>query len=178
MTILEVQTRTEQARQVFFRPLGRSLRGPVDFSSRARSKDDYENARRWPEPIPGEVLGINLETGEKYVREPLYDAAHATTREIITQKRGMKLQPQLTPVESESVTTWLHWIKKGVKAGVLRVIQGEIPPEDKWVGKPRLSFIRNEQKPSTNQLAEAIDRMTSAIELQTKLLARLLEAKK
>jgi hypothetical protein len=173
-SILEVQVNTDRSRRVFFRPLGRALRGPADFST-ARSKSDFDQAKRWPERIPGQVLGINFQTGEKYIREPLHDSEQITNKQRI-EGRGLKLPPIRELITSESVGTWLYWIKNGVRDGHLKITAGEIPPESEWPDKPRRSFIRNENTPQTG-FADAIDRLTAAIELQTKLFARILETK-
>lgn len=160
-------------KRIFFRPLGRPIRGTVDLT-RPKHKGEYSLAERWPEPVPGLILGVDLGTGEKYIRDPLYDPEHYAVRTRI-ERYGHTLPPERERFDGESVVTWLYWLAREVKAGSMRVVAGEIPPLESFDQKPRLHFIRNVQPSDQQQLAGTLAAMTKAIEQNSAVLAELLK---
>jgi len=161
---VEIEVDGEHNENLIFAPLQRSIRGKFDMLRVAEPMAKMK-ASEWPEPIPSQRLGIEPD-GTGYLREPIHDEEHAPIREKI-EKAGMSLEPALTEFGEVDATTWLHWIKLAVESGLAKVVSGKLP--DKIDGKPRMNFLLNEPKPSTT------DRLATAIEQQTAMLAKVLE---
>lgn len=79
---------------------------------------------RIPEDIPGQILGIDVETGEGYLLEPIHQ--HPNIKANI-EKRGMNLEPERQDFPNVEVNAWLYWFKVAVDAGKARVLKGELP---------------------------------------------------
>lgn len=170
--IVEVAVNTPRAQQLFFRPLARRLRGPADFSN-PQTKAEFQLKQVWQEPVPAQVLGINLTTGEKYIREPLHDKEHSTVRNLI-ERKGYKLPPEREVIEADSIATWVYWLNKEIEAGNMRVIAGTMPQQSDVEGEPRLHFIFTPRESSEAKMAKALDSLTAAVEAQTKMLTAVL----
>lgn len=161
---LEVEIDGPHNEQLHFTPLQRNIRGKFDFMRMGEPMARIK-AVEWPVPIPSQRLGVDAD-GIGYIAEPLHDAKHAPIKEKI-EAQGMKLEPALQTFEGIDLTTWLFWIKQAVEAGLAKVVSGKLP--DKIEGKPKMNFVLNEPP------ANALDKLTVAIEKQTAMFARLLE---
>lgn len=172
--VVEVEVCAPKSRNLFFRPAGKLIRGRVDILT-PTTPAELHIRNTWPEPIPGQVLGVNLTTGKKYIRDPLHDAEHASAKRRI-EKRGLQLPPERTECDSHSVKTWVHFMHSAVSAGQARVISGTLPAVDSLEGEVERDFIFARPKQSaTDRLAVAMDRMADAFTANTQIMARLLD---
>lgn len=160
-----------------FMPLGKRIRGRFDVTRAIQT--DGEAARllkSWPEPIPGQVIGIDVESGLGYLREPLHDPEFAAIREKI-EKTGQKLEPERQTFPNRHLPTWLHWLKRAVECGAAKLVRGTLP--ETIDGEPEYTtpFARSMQtrKDPTTRLAEAMERQG---DLLAKVLAELVKSKK
>jgi hypothetical protein len=172
-SVVEVEVCGPAGRQLFFRPIGRALRGRLSFAD-ARTTSQFEQQRRWPEPVPGLVLGVNLATGEKYLRDPIHDPEHRAVQQRIA-KYGFQLPPERETFESESLATWIFWLHKAVTAGLARVIKGELPPLDTLEGEPRRHFITAPPRSPNAGMVEAFSALAKAIEANTHVMTAVLD---
>lgn len=157
--VIEIEVGDDLGRQVKFDPSGKRLRGRMDFS---KFMDPALNAKRnaFPEPVPGMIIGVNKATGQKYHREPLYDPDQKKNRQRIEAK-GFALNEPIEYFESESVETWLFWMRRQVDSGKARLITGELPQIHEFEGeskpkkkskRPRKDFLREvDEDPETMQ---------------------------
>jgi hypothetical protein len=160
-------------RNPYFPPLERVMRGA--YSSQIavrRDKDAGAVLAEFPEPIPGQQLAVNVESGDAAILEPLHDPRFAAIADRI-KGRGIRLPEQRESVKCD-LPTLIHWIKEAVEAKQARVVSGSLP--DKIEGKPRLHFIVQPRESSEAKLAAAIDRMAAAQEQQTEAITKLLAA--
>ncbi|MCH8043487.1 MAG: hypothetical protein IID44_07190 [Planctomycetes bacterium] len=143
-----------------FLPLQKRVRGRFDF---ARETEPQAGVMRgeWPQPIPGQIIGIDGAMG--YIREPLHDEEHADAKEKI-ESRGMKLPDEREEFDSIDVVTWAFWLQRAVDAGLARIISGTMP---KIEGEVKMSFFVERQPSEAEQL-------TGLIKTQNELLAKLL----
>jgi hypothetical protein len=179
---VEVEVAGADAAQLFFRPIRRPVRGRADFST-ARTKSALALREHWPEPVPGQILGIDAD-GTKYLREPLHDKEHAKVAQRIKNK-GFVLPDERETFASESIVTWLYWLRRAVDAGLARVVKGELPPIEALEPPrkrparderlPRKAFILDEPGESpTAKLATAIENLSANIAVQTGVMQKLL----
>lgn len=169
-TLLEIEIDGLQNQCHYFRPIARRLRGRFDLHRAVkRDKDAAGLLTSWPEPIPGQRLQLNLETGEAAIIEPLYEPEFAVLREKIEQRA--KLGPEREPLGVVDVPTWLYWLAGAVEGGSARIVSGTLPA--KIEGKPRLRFHSTEQPNPLDRLAAAFERQAEAFERQSELLAKL-----
>ena len=151
--VIEIEVDGPRNECLVFRPLQRRLRGRFDLN---RVAEPLAAMRRtqWPDVIPGKRLGVDTETREAYIAEPLHSPEHAATRERI-EARGMRLPPERETFPDVDLPTWLTYMKQAVDAGVARVTTGELPA--KIEGKPRRSFIIAPAEPDPrDQLLEKL----------------------
>jgi len=168
--VLECEAVSPNGRRLFFRPIGRPIRGRMDFST-TRTKRAFQLQESWPEPVPGQILGINLDTGEKYVREPLHDNEQTNNRQRVLG-RGLALPPERVPFESESLATWVYWLARAIESGDLRIVSGKLPSADSLDGEPRKHFIT---EPPQDKTADMMGALTKAIETNTKIVRAFLK---
>ncbi len=180
---VEIEVHSANGNQLFFSPIGKALRGHVEFS-RYKSKCSSSAGDYWKDPIPGMVIGIDA-SGAKYVREPLHDKDQFANRQRIA-KRGFELPPEREAYESESLLTWLYHMRRAVDAGLARVLNGELPvieeldpPTTRKLadpGKPRKNFMFAEPEESSNdRLAKVFQGMTESLAANTAVMQKLLE---
>ncbi|HQU47303.1 MAG TPA: hypothetical protein PK867_31160 [Pirellulales bacterium] len=159
-------------RDLLFPPLGRRVRGRMDATRAARhDKEATSLLNTWPQVIPGMRLGVDEETGEGYLVEPLHGEEYIVTREVITNRR-MKLEPAIKRFPADK-PTWLYWLKLAVDSGAAKVTAGALP--ETIEGQPKTAFVVQRQKSATDKLTEAIDRQT---EMFGKLIETLLKSKR
>jgi hypothetical protein len=169
--VIEVEVSGLFGRGLHFRPIGRTVRGRMD-PNQIQTETGRHLRERWPTLIPGQVLGIDTTSGEKYLREPLHDQEHGSARRLI-EKRGRELPKERETFDSESTATWVYWLKRAVDAGQARVISGDLDSLDLEDG-PRKNFIFAAPKPESAGLAECIAGLAKAVEAQGKVLEALL----
>ena len=155
--ILEVDGGRNDA--FYLPPLGERLRGRFDP---LRMTDPGPLRQRFPQPIPGQRIGLDVRARKAYVLEPLHDDENATVREQV-EKVG-KLPPPVKEIEGIDPATWIAWLRWGLEAGVLRVVEGKMPTVE---GTPRVRFVGVDQP-------DPIDRLVHALEDQAALLRQLL----
>jgi len=168
--VLECEAVSPNGRKLFFRPIGRAIRGRVDFST-GESERSFRLKKAWPEPVPGQILGINLDTGEKYVREPLHDNEQTNNRQRVLG-RGLALPPERVPFESESLVTWAYWLAKAIESGDLRIVRGKLPSIDSLDGEPRKHFIT---EPQQNKTADVMEKLVKTLDLNMKVMRAMLK---
>lgn len=172
MNVVEIEVATGKNANLFFRPLSKNIRG--EFNARDfRDKEMGELLASWPEPIPGQRIGLDLETGTAYVAEPLHEDRHEALRNKIG-KSGFGIPKAKEAYQDVHVATWLYWLKSAVESGHAKVVKGALP--ETIEGDPKLDFITRTVKTSNEQLADAINRQTAALERQAGLFERLITA--
>ncbi|QDU30598.1 hypothetical protein ETAA8_57440 [Anatilimnocola aggregata] len=149
-----------------FRPIGETIRGRFDLN---RETEPLARMKivDFPEPVPGQRIGVDLEFGEGYIIEPLHEPDHVATRKRI-EGRGLSIAPARRPFPGVDVSTWLFWLNRGVESGIARVSQGTMPK--KLDGPVKKSFI-TVTKPADNTRE---DRFLAAMERQNELMSALL----
>jgi hypothetical protein len=164
MKTIEIEIDGKHNEAFHFRPLGRNIRGRFDL---VRETEPLAMMKRgeYPLPIPSQRLGIDLDSGEGFIAEPLHDDENTAIRDAIEQ-RGFKLPPAREAFASVHAPTWLFWIRRAVESGLARIVKGSIP--DDIGGDPQKSFITTRPEPKTD------DRLVAAIERQNELMAALL----
>jgi hypothetical protein len=136
-----------------------------------RDKEAAKLVSIWPQDVPGLRLGVDADTGEGYLAEPLHGDEYVVTREVVTARK-LKLEPAAKRFPADKAT-WLFWIKRAVESGAAKVIAGKLP--DEIEGEPKTAFMVQHQKSSNDRLAEAINKQT---EMFGRLLAELVSRKK
>lgn len=175
--VIEVEVAGPNGRRLHFTPAGRPVRGLLDFAS-AQTKSALSLRDRWKTPIPGQVLGVDVGTGDKYIREPLHEPKYATLRQVIA-KRSLSLAPEREDFESETTESWLYWMRRAVDSGLARVIKGELPPLDSFPANVKKDFIFAPPPPTANdRLAATLGSLAKAIDANTAVLAELIKGLK
>jgi hypothetical protein len=152
-----------------FRPLGKNIRGRFDLLQETEPLARMK-IMEFPQAIPGQRIGVDLETGEGYIAEPLHNAEHAATRERI-ESRGLRLPPAREVFAKVDVSTWLYWLKQAVESGIARVVEGVMPA--KIDGDVKKSFITSRPAPARDErLAVAIERQNVLMEAMLKQMAK------
>jgi hypothetical protein len=150
-----------------FRPLQRRVRGRFDYYRDSEPMAKVVGGEE-PNPIPGQRIGYDTDTGTGFISEPLHEPEFRAIRERIEAK-GFRLPPEREEFKDADAATWLFWLAGAVKAGLAKVVDGKVP--DKITGKPRLNFITAETDGPTDRLAAAVER-------QNELFAALLDVLK
>jgi hypothetical protein len=144
-TVIEIDVDNPRNGCLHFLPLGRTIRGRIDFN-----RDSEPQARvagvDYPDGVPGQRLGIDLDSLEGYIVEPLHEKAHEKTLATIRRKgfqppaarETFKLSPADKP-------TWLYWLKRSVEAGHAKLAKGKFP--DRIDGDPQKTFISKPRGP-------------------------------
>lgn len=146
-----------------FLPLQKKVRGRFDL---ARETEPQAGTMRgeWPQPIPGQIIGIDGHKG--YIREPLHDDEHADLKAKV-ESQGMELPAECEDFHGVDVPTWCFWLNRAVDAGLAKVISGTLPA--KIEGEVKMSFFVERQPSDSEQVADLIRK-------QNELLGELLEA--
>lgn len=171
--IVEVEACAPMGRQVLYRPIGKAIRGRMDFSE-PRNKTQQILRKSYPVPVPGQRICIDFATGEKWIGEPLHLEAYEELRAQILS-RGFKLPPKKEEYESESVTTWVYHVQRLIDSGLARVVEGELPRWQDLEGEPRKRFISNETKSESAKLTDVLEKMSASLDANTAMLAALTE---
>jgi len=164
-SLIEIEIDGARNNQLFFAPLQQTLRGRIDFS-KSQTTGEFKLSRRWPTPVPGMAVGVTG-SGEMYVRDRLHETDFKQAR-ILATDRGYGIGPERQSYDFPAddtyppQTTWVHYMCRAVEGGHAKVIKGKLPNVDKLPGKPRTRFIGNEEKDSTEQLADALQAIAKA----------------
>jgi hypothetical protein len=159
---IEVECVPPQGGMLWFAPLQRGLRGVIDV--RTMPEADAALLRGWPDPVPGQRVGLTAE-GVGYVADPVHN--HAALKARI-EALGFKLPPAREEFPDTHAPTWLYWLKVCVEAGLVRVVSGQLP--DRVDGKPRKRFLSPEEE-------DPRDAQVKRLESQNQTLVRLLVSK-
>lgn len=144
----------------YFRPLGRRLRGR--FDAHRVAGDTGRLVQRWPDPIPGQRIGVDVAAGEGFIEESLHDPQHAAVKSK-AEKVGAVGPPRET-FAGVHVPTWLFWLRQAVEAGIARIVQGTLPEK---IEGAQTEFI-------TQRQTDPVERLAVAMERQNELLLKLL----
>lgn len=162
-TAVEIEVDGDKNQCLAFLPLQRRVRGRFDYM---RETEPMAGTMRgeWPQPILGQIIGIDGAMG--YIREPLHDEEHAQAKEKI-ESRGMSLPDEREEFDSIDVVTWAFWLQRAVDAGHARIVSGTMPKID---GEVKMSFFVDRQPSESEQIAGLIKTQNV---LLTKLIERL-----
>lgn len=170
MDLLEVEVDSPRNDSLHFLPASKRVRGRFDLGRACKTSGAAGKLMNdWPDPIPGQRIGINLRTHEGYIAEPLHEAEHLANRQRI-EERKMRLPAERQSFNNCHLPTWLYWLKRAVEAGLARVVKGELP--ETIEGEPRKSFHMTHQPDQSKLLTDAINRQTEALVKQGELLAQ------
>lgn len=177
-TAVEIEIASPQNRQYFFPPVGKPLRGRIDFSL-SRTKTNEARRQVWPEVIPGMILGMSPDGKSMYLREPLYDEEHAKIRKK-AEGKGQFLGEKLQEFQGHTPRTWAYWMARAVESGAARVVKGNLPTAESLEGPrqcpkhderfPRKDFLFAPKERNPNEL------LAEAIAGLSELIGRLLAA--
>ena len=156
-----VEVNDNQNRNLQFLPLGERVRGRFDVMRMAGEIGPLRT--RFPMPIPGQRIGLNVKEQTGYLLEPLHDPENAAIKEQV--EKSAKLAPAVRTVEGIDVKTWAYWLGEAVKQGLAEVVEGTLP---KVNGTPQTRFHSVEH-------LDPMDRLADAIERQCTLMGRILE---
>lgn len=143
MPVIEIEVANDANADLFYLPLGKRLRGKVDFL-KVNEAEAIKLAREYPQGIPGQRLVIDTEAGTAAVVEPLHEPQHAAVREKVAAK-GFGLPPAREEAAGVDVPTAVYWLKRAVDSGLARLVRGGIPKVD---GKPRKRFMTTGDDPA------------------------------
>src|SRR5262245_50745723 len=157
-------------RNIYFAPLDRRFRGRFDAQQLARrDRDAGALLNEWPEPIAGQQLAIDLETGAADVLEPLHEFPAIAAR---IKSRGLTLAPERERVECD-LPTMLFYAAAAVKAGQARVVRGTLPDHIDEA-KVRKDLFINAVESDTVKLSSALTAQARAFERLADVLEKLL----
>lgn len=167
---IEIECTPPRGGLMWFAPLQRTLRGRIDV--RELVEADAAVLRAWPDPIPGQRVGLTAE-GVGFVRDPLHDPGHAALKARI-EALGLKLPPAREDFPDTHAPTWLYWLKQALDSGLARVTQGQLP--DRIEGRPRKRFVAPEVDDPQEARIRRLEEQNRA--LVTILLANLPDGKR
>lgn len=159
-------------RNPFFPPLTKAMRGRFDPQLAARrDKDAGALMSEIPEPIPGQQLSIDPDTGEVALVEPLHDPRFAAIAERV-KSRGCGLFPAREKVAVD-LPTAVYWARVALDAKQARIVAGTVP---KVEGKPQLDFIVAPRESSESKLTAALLDLAAAQRETGEMIAKALIA--
>jgi hypothetical protein len=156
---VEIEIASSLGRALFFLPLNRTLRGRLDLNAIRQARD---LADKFPSPLPGLVLGLDTDNGSAWLRDPLYDAEHASSRDALS-KMGFGFGPAREEFQSVDLPTWAYWLRQAVAGGHARVISGEVPNVEGLVRKTVLRSAKPEKDQQIDRLLATVDKLTTTI---------------
>lgn len=162
---------------LYFRPIQERLRGRFD-RDRVQDKHRHTIHDDCPEPIPGQRLSVNLDTGVAEIIEPIHDPQYAALRQRI-EKSGRSLPPARRALKNGKpvhLPTYLYWMRISVEGGLARITEGALP--DDVGGKPQLKFRGRDGADEIHELGTAVTKLTELVDAQTKLLLAMAEKQK
>ena len=139
---LEIELDGPHNECLHFRPLARSLCGRFDLN-RCCEPQARMMTTRFPKPIPGLKLGIDTDTAQGYLIDPLHDAEHAPTREQI-EGMGLKIGKRRETFDTVHVSTWLFWMQRAVQGGWATLVDGKFPDNRATLTLQGLGVVRRQ----------------------------------
>ena len=168
---IKIEIDGPQNQALYFRPIQRRIRGRFDVL-RINEPNAAKLRRAWPEPIPGQRLELNLETGEAAIVEPLHFPEFAAIKEKI-EATGQKIAPEREELQGVDVPTFCYFMREAATSGVARIVSGVFP---ETIGTPRRRFHSSVQPEPIDKLTAAIERQcdqqSEILKLLTKLVAK------
>jgi hypothetical protein len=143
--VIEIECDTPRNSQLHFLPIGSNVRGRFDYSRDTEPQSRVAGID-YPEPIPGQRLGLDLDALEGYIAEPLHDKAYAKLRAVV-ERKGFSLpkEKEVFKLSKADVPTWLYWMKRSVEGGDCKLLRGKLP--ERVEGEPQKSFITKARGP-------------------------------
>lgn len=164
MSVVEIEVKGDN-RNLFFEPLGKTVRGELDFQ-KVKEPQARLQADRWSGPIPGQRISIDSKAGIGKISDPLHTDAYKPVREQIT--KNYRLPPAEEEFDNAHVPSWLDRMKRAVDAGHATITKGQFP--DKLPGKPIKRFLTMDEPTEQDKQTAVFDRLASAMD---KLAERL-----
>lgn len=166
--VIEVEIDDACNRSLSFFPLKRRIRGRLDFHRVPGAKEELQ---KWPRPIPGQRLVLDLAAGEAHLVESLH------LKEFELEKRKIERADKRIP-DNESfgkvdVPTWLFWLKRAVEDKTATLIRGQFPAVIE--GEIKKSVLGVKSIDTNANLAKVIEKLGSALEAQTAVMTKLFE---
>ena len=126
--VVEIEVDSPKNGSLVFAPIQKKVRGRYD-DSRVIAEYVKRDARKYP----GQVIGLDLESGVGYIRETLHEDRYESLRIRLSQQ--WSIPQERREYQSTDVPTWLHWMRRAVDGGLARVVKGVLP--EKIEGTPR-----------------------------------------
>lgn len=158
-----------------FRPLQRRIRGRFELRRIAEPLAMTKHTEH-PDPIPGQRLRLNVDTGRAELIESLLLPEFAAVRQRYEfNEKGEKTATFLKDEDlgKVDVPTWLYWLAAEVKAGNAKVIVGTLP--EKIEGKIRRNFYTAPTEDRETTVADAMTKMADAMTANTAVMTELLK---
>lgn len=150
---LTIECDNKNDSNLYIAPLGRRIRGRFDAHRRtSKNPDNATLLGQWPQPVPGQLLSVDTETGKVSIHEPVRDKEHEDIAALF-KKRSIKI-PEHETFNGVHVPSMLHLMRNAVNGGLARVTEGTMP--ERIEGQPLKSFIANNEPDPEEQLREAL----------------------
>lgn len=173
--VVEVEIDGPHNEACIFRPLQRRIRGRFELRRIAEPLAMTKHTEH-PDPIPGQRLRLNIDTGLAELIEPLRMPEFAAIRQRYEfNERGEKTATfaEDEAFENVDVPTWLYWMKAEKEAGNAKLLAGTLP--DKIEGKIRRSFYTTPPENHETTVADAMTKMADAMAANTAVMTELLK---
>lgn len=166
---LVVEFGDDHCRDIFIAPLDRRFRGRFEAQQIAKhDRDAGALLADWPDPIAGQQIEIDLDSGAAAVLEPLHEFPAIAQR---LKSRGMSLAPARESVACD-LPTLLYYVRAAVAAKQARIVRGTIPEIDE--SKVRRDLFVAQSEPTTMALAKALNAQAAAFTRLADVLERAL----
>ncbi len=152
--IIEIEVDGPRNESLAFPPLQCRIRGRCDVN-RIPESHAKELLNKWPEPIPGQRIRLDLDTGEIAIIDGLYAPEYRRMRERIA--KGWELPPEKEIRKGVDVASCLYYMIEAVKAGYAKVTAGSLP--ETLPGTPKTDWYTPRRSDPQTDLAGAIRQM-------------------
>lgn len=152
-----------QNESFYFRPLRRRIRGRLDPR---RLPEPGRLLQRFPEGVPGQRLELDYHAATGAIVEPLHLPEFAAV--AAEAKKKASLPPARLEFKGVNRDDWAHYLAAQVKAGLAKVVEGELPDYDPTKVVPH--FV-------TTPPPNPIDKLVAALERQNDLLVAVLKGR-
>jgi hypothetical protein len=160
--VLEIEVDMERNGNWNFLPLGRTIRGRMDFTRELHAESIKVGREDFPKGIPGQRLTLNMDCGPTGDAEATITDPIPKDDALMKQLKKRNMQPptekETFPVHKDLIPSWLYWLKRGVEAGFVKVLRGKLP--DKVDGKVIKRFS-NPERQDVN--AARLDNLTAIL---------------
>jgi len=177
--LIEVEIAGPTCGNLLFKPCERVVRGRYEVGL-ATATDPAAGmvTQKYGGTIPGQVLGLDLDTGRGYVREPLWTEEWRELRARLDHHR-FKLEPPEAEFKDVHVPTWVYWLARAVEGGIAKLLKGSLPKSHQVDGKPRKVFYVRPASQSVNgevgqDVKDALARRDQQIQAQQEQIDRLI----